>query len=67
MAPTVRKRNSQRAPPATPPAGADRKKYAPRVSPTETRMTGKKDSPPRRGTGMVCTFRPSGTSKRRFL
>ena len=67
MAPTVRNRNSQSAPPSTPASGAPRKKRAPSVRHTETRMTGKKESPPSLGTGTVCTLRPSGTSKRRFL
>ena len=33
----------------------------------EINMTGKKDKPPKRGTGRVCTFRLSGSSNKRFL
>ena len=33
----------------------------------DIRITGKNDRPPRRGTGVVCTLRESGTSYNRFL
>ena len=33
----------------------------------DIRITGKNDRPPKRGTGVVCTLRESGTSYNRFL